>query len=51
VLKIGKLEKEILDGLLEATPKKVAEVLDIKVQKVYNTKSYFKQRPRNLARG
>jgi len=49
VLKIGKLEKEILDGLLEATPKKIAEVLDIEVQKVYNTKSYFKRKVQNAS--
>ena len=47
MLKIGKLEKEILDGLLETTPKKLAERMEIDVQKIYNTKSYFKRKVQN----
>ena len=49
MLKIGVLEKKILDGLLDNTPKKLAESMDIKVQKIYNTKSYFKRKVQNAS--
>ena len=41
MLKVSKMEAKILNGLLTKSGKKVAEDLNIKVQKVYSTKHYF----------
>ena len=47
MLKLTPMEKKILDLLLEAEPKVVAQRLNIKVQKVYNTLSYFRRKVQN----
>lgn len=47
MLKIGVLEKKILDGLLNSEPKTVASKLGVKLQTVYNTKSYFRRKVQN----
>lgn len=47
MLKLSPMEKKILDLLLEAEPKVVAQKLDIPVQKVYNTVSYFRRKVQN----
>ena len=41
MLKLSKIEKEILDLLLSTSPKAVAQKLTVDIQKVYSTKHYF----------
>jgi len=41
MLKLSKIEKEILDLLLSASPKATAQKLNVDIQKVYSTKHYF----------
>jgi hypothetical protein len=47
MLKLGIIEKKILDELLKSEPKAVAIKLGIPVQKVYNTVSYFRRKVQN----
>lgn len=47
MLKLSVMEKKILDLLLESEPKVVAQKLNIDVQKVYNTVSYFRRKVQN----
>ena len=47
MLKLSKTEKQILDGLLKKSAKKVAVDLGITVQKVYSTKHYFLRKVQN----
>ena len=47
MLKITKMEKEILDRLLTKKPEVVAMELGISRQKIYNTVSYFRRKVQN----
>jgi hypothetical protein len=47
MLKLGLKEKMILDELLRASPKRVANKLGVPVQKVYSTKNYFLRKVQN----
>ena len=47
MLKIGKLEKQILDALLTMKPRVVALRLGIPVTRVYSCKNYFLRKVQN----
>jgi hypothetical protein len=47
MLTLGRWEKLILDSLLKAEPKRVANDLGVSVQRVYSTKNYFLRKVQN----
>jgi hypothetical protein len=47
MLKIGKLEKKILDGLLTKKPRVVAQDLELDVSQVNSAKYYFRRKVQN----